>query len=207
MFRTVDMSSDPRRAHFEYFRAMAIPYASVTVPCDITRLRRVTREREYPFFLSTLYCAVNAANDVPELRRRIRGADVVEYDCCDSSHTVALDNGTYCYCRLNCAQPFAEFLPYAQAEVERAKAHPDIDDGEDGDSLFFVTSLPWLSFTAISLPTPSPADSNPRITFGRFFEQDGRILLPLNLTVHHALADGLHIAGFFRNFQSRVADL
>ncbi len=46
----------------------------------------------------------------------------MEYARCDSSHTVALPDGSYCYCRLDCGKPFAEFLPYAQAEVARVKA-------------------------------------------------------------------------------------
>ena len=119
---------------------------------------------------------------------------------------VLLPDGSYCYCRLNCRQSFARFLPYAQAEVERSKAAPCIDDGEDGDSLLFVSSLPWLSFTGLSLPLPQPADSNPRITFGRFFSQDERVLLPVNLTVHHALADGLHVARFFAGLERRAAE-
>ena len=204
--REVDMTRDPRRSQYEYFRTFVDPYASITVNCDITHLRRVTQERGLPFFLTVLHCAINAANDVPELRRRIRGDTAVEYSQCDSSHTVALPDGSYCYCRLNCRQPFARFLPYAQAEVERAKAAPCIDDGEDGDSLLFVSSLPWLSFTGLSLPLPQPADSNPRITFGRFFSQDERVLLPVNLTVHHALADGLHVARFFAELERRAAE-
>lgn len=202
----LDLINDPRRAHFAYFRTMANPYLSVTANCDITALREKTVRESLPFFLSLLYCAIGAANAVPELRRRIRGEDAVEYDRCDSSHTVSLPDGSYCYCRLDCAMPFAEFLPYAQAEVERVKAAPDIDDGEDGDSLFFVSSLPWISFTGLSLPTPSPADSNPRITFGKFFPQEGRILLPVNLTVHHALVDGLHAARFFAELERRCAE-
>lgn len=204
--RVLDLTNDPRRAHFAYFRTMANPYLSVTANCDITALREKTVRESLPFFLSLLYCAIGAANAVPELRRRIRGEDAVEYDRCDSSHTVALPDGSYCYCRLDCAKPFAEFLPYAQAEVERVKAAPDIDDGDDGDSLFFVSSLPWISFTGLSLPTPSPADSNPRITFGKFFPQEGRILLPVNLTVHHALVDGLHAARFFAELEHRCAE-
>lgn len=204
--RVLDLTNDPRRAHFDYFRSMANPYLSVTANCDITALREKTVRESLPFFLSLLYCAIGAANAVPELRRRIRGEDAVEYDRCDSSHTVALPDGSYCYCRLNCAKLFAEFLPYAQAEVERVKAAPDIDDGEDGDSLFFVSSLPWISFTGLSLPTPSPADSNPRITFGKFFPQGGRILLPVNLTVHHALVDGLHAARFFEELERRCKE-
>ena len=185
---------------------MANPYLSVTAECDITALREKTRREKLPFFLSYLYCAANAANGIAELRRRIRGAQAVEYARCDSSHTVALPDGSYCYCRLDCGKPFAEFLPYAQTEVARVKAAPDIDDGEDGESLFFISTLPWLRFTGLSLPTPSPADSNPRITFGKCVEQDGKACLPVNLTVHHALADGLHVARFFEAFEQRTRE-
>lgn len=205
--KTIDMTNDPRRAQYEYFRTFANPYASVTANCDITRLRRTVLENGWPFFLTALYCAVNAANSVPELRRRIKGDTVVEYETCISSHTVSLPNGSYCYCELDCSRPFAQYLPYAQAEVEKAKTKQQLDDGEDPDRLFFVSSLPWVSFTGISLPVPNPADSNVRITFGKFFEQDGKILMPVNLTVHHALADGIHIAKFFEEFERRAAEL
>ena len=205
MYREIDMTSDPRRAQFDYFLPFADPYASVTVECDITPLRR--RAEKLPFFLSVLFCAVNAANEVPELRRRIRDGRVIEFDRCLSSHTVALDNGSYCYCTLDCGMPFADFLPYAQAAVAAAKANPGLEDGEDADRLFFVSSLPWLSFSAISLPVPSPADSNVRITFGKFFEREGKILLPVSLCVHHALADGIHIARFYENLANRICAL
>ncbi len=91
--RTLDLAAYPRRAHFDYFRQMANPYVSVTAPCDITALRRLTQERGLPFFLTVLHCAINAANAVPELRQRIRGEGIVEYDRCLSSHTVALPDG------------------------------------------------------------------------------------------------------------------
>lgn len=204
MYRFLDLSNDPRRAQFDYFRTMASPYVSVTVPCDITLLRTAVKSRGLPFFLTLLHTAINAANDVPELRRRIKGERVAEYDRCLSSHTVALENGAYCYCTLDCAMPLGEFLPYAQAQVAQAVAAPEMDDGEDPDELYFVSSLPWLSFTSLSLPVPNPPDSNVRITFGRFYAQDGKILLPLNLTAHHALADGIHLARFYEAFARRV---
>ncbi len=203
--KLIDMTNDPRRGQFEFFRGFAVPYVSMTVNCDVTHLRRTVLENGWPFFLTALYCAVNAANDVPELRRRIQGDRVVEYERCVSSHTVALPDGTYCYCVLDCAKPFAEYLPYAQAEVEKAKQSRSLDDGDDPARLFFVSSMPWVSFTSVSLPVPDPADSNVRITFGKFFEQGDRILLPVNLCVHHALADGIHMARFYQNFEKRAS--
>lgn len=202
MVRQIDLSNDPRRAQFDYFRNFRAPYVSVTVPVDITRLR----ECGTPLFLSYLWCAIRAANAVPELRRRIDGDRVVEYDRCLSSHTVALPNGSYCYCTLDCEKPFDEFLPYAQAETERAKRAASLTDGADAAQLFFVTALPWLPFSSLSLPVPEPPDSNVRISFGGITEQNGRSLLPVNLTAHHALADGIHLSRFFAAMQERIAE-
>ena len=157
--------------------------------------------------LETLYAAVRAANGVPELRRRIRGDQVVEYDRCPSSPTVALPDGTYCYCSLEVDRPFREFLPYAAAEQERVKAAPTLEDGEDGESLFFVSCVPWLSYTALTQPTPTPADSNPRITWGRWHRQGGRTLLPMTLLANHALVDGIHIARLYENLDRELAAL
>jgi chloramphenicol O-acetyltransferase len=48
------------------------------------------------------WCFVaNAANKVPELRRRIAGDGIIEYSYCNTSHTVALEDGTYCYFEQN----------------------------------------------------------------------------------------------------------
>ncbi len=205
--KIIDMKNDPRRGQFEYFRTFSNPYASMTANCDITHLRQTVLENGWPFFLTVLYCAINAANEVPELRRRIKGNQVVEYETCLSSHTVALPDGTYCYCELDCAKPFAQYLPYAQAEVEKARRSCSMDDGDDPDRLFFVSSIPWLSFTAISMPVPDPPDSNVRINFGRFFEQGDKILLPLNISVHHSLCDGIHIARFYESFEKRASEI
>ena len=134
---------------------------------------------------------------LPELRQRIRGKGIVEYDRCLSSHTVALPDGTYCYCTLDCTQPLGMFLPAAQTELTAVGVQRRHRDPGLVAELFFVSSLPWLAFSAISLPTPTPADSNPRITFGKFTQEGDRVLLPVNLTANHALVDGLHLAAFF----------
>ena len=140
-WRTVDMSRESRRDQFAYFQTLSNPYVGVTVQVDVTELAVWCRERGTSFFLAMLYAAVRAANGVPELRRRIRGDQVVEYDRCPSSHTVALPDGTYCYCSLEVDRPFREFLPYAAAEQERVKAAPTLEDGEDGESLCPVAVL------------------------------------------------------------------
>ena len=44
---------------------------------------------------------------------------------------------------------------------------------------------------------PTPADSNPRITWGRFAATGEKTLIPVTLLCNHALVDGRHLAAFF----------
>lgn len=49
--------------------------------------------------------------------------------------------------------------------------------------------------------------SYPRSNWGKYVTRDGRITLPVTLTVHHALADGLHISRFYENLGRELAEL
>ena len=204
-FRVIDIEQDPRREQYAYFRSLANPYVGLTVNVDVTALLEWTKETHSSFFLSFLYAAVRAANSVPELRRRIRGERVVEYANCPSSHTVALDNGAYCYCQLEVNSSLEDFLTYAAEAQRQAREHPSLDDGEDGESLLFVSCVPWLSYTSITQPVPVPADSNPRITWGKYFRQGEQTMMPVTLLAHHALVDGIHIARFYETLDREVA--
>lgn len=196
-YRSIDLERWPRREHFAYFSAMADPYVGVTAEVDITEFLSACRRAELPFFLSFLYCAGRAANAVPQLRQRIVDGAPVEFANCDTSHTVLREDGTYSYCRLDCMQPFARYLPAALALQKEARERGGLDDGEDAVSLFFVSTLPWVRYTAIRQPVPAPADSNPRLTWGRFSEQGGRVSMPVTVLANHALVDGAHIGAFF----------
>lgn len=193
----IDMENYPRRAHFSYFTGMAYPYAGITANVDITDYLAAVKRNGRPFFHSFLYAATNAANQVRELRQRILDGRIIEFEACRSSYTVALPDETYCYCNVDAAMPYTDFLSYARKRQEQAMAQATLDDGDEALSLFFVSSLPWVSYTSILQPTTVPADSNPRITWGKYVSQDGKTLIPVTLLCHHALVDGIHFAKFF----------
>ena len=111
--------------------------------------------------------------------------------------TLALPDGSYCYCTLPERETLAEYLPAAEEAGALALRAGSIEDGEDGDSLLFLSSLPWLHYEAFTQPVPTPADSNPRITWGRFAATGEKTLIPVTLLCNHALVDGRHLAAFF----------
>ena len=198
----IDLETYPRRSHYEFFKSYAYPYMGITANVDVTNLYNAAKARGGSPFLAFLWAAANAANSVPELRQRMVGEGIVEYDHCDTAHTVALPDGTFVNCRTDCRRSFDEFLVYGKQCQEEAKGrHGFVQPGDDETELIFVSSTPWVTFTQVIQPTPIPADSNVRIVFGKFFEQNGRKLMPLAIQVNHALVDGLHVGQFYQRFQ------
>lgn len=205
-YQWIDMERFPRREHFAYFSSLAYPYVGVTVNVDISVLLQKIRGEKLPFFLSACYCVTRAANSVPELRQRIKDGGIIEFDQCVASHTVALEDGTFCYCQLENIPDFYEYIREGKKAQEAAKRQASIaENPEEALEKFFVSSLPWLSYTALVQPVPSPADSNPRITFGKYFSQGERVLLPVSLLCNHALVDGRHIAAFYQAMEQELA--
>lgn len=203
-YELIPLSDYKRRAHFEYFSSLAQPYAGLTVSIEIQDFLQVVKRKGYPFFLTFLYCVSRSANRIPELRQRIGEEGIRQYRHCPTSHTVALEDGTYCYCALRSDLPFEDYLPYAQAAQEAARTARSLEDGEEGESLFFVSCLPWVSYEALVQPTPFPADSNPRITWGAYRWEGERAVLPVSLLCHHALVDGLHMARFYQALREEL---
>ena len=56
-------------------------------------------------------------------------------------------------------------------------------------------------------PSVSRDDSNPRFSWGKFTEENGRVTLPVSLFINHALADGWHVTRFYRNLDRELAEL
>ena len=204
-YRTIDLASDPRRAHFEYFRTLQYPMLGVTVEEDVTDLKAFCSARGCSFYLAFMHLAAQAANAVPQLRRRIRDGGIVEYEACGTSHVEALADGAYGYCTLWHGGDWDEYLPYAASAREACRQSGSIEEDEDVDALYFITSLPWLHYTQLIQPTAGGDESNPRISWGRFEANgEGRLMLPVTLLVHHALADGVHVAQFYRELEARL---
>lgn len=204
--KIIDLETYPRRSHYEFFKAVAYPYVGLTANVDVTNLLAFAKKAGGSGFLACLWAAANAANRVPQLRQRIVNDTIVEFDHCDSAHTVALEDTTFCNCRTDCRLPLSEFLVYGRQRQEEAKQHHGFAaTQEDETGLIFLSCVPWVAFTQVIQPAPIPADCNPRIVFGKYIRQGDRTLMPLHIQCNHALVDGYHLGEFYRCFQE-IAD-
>lgn len=201
MKKIIDLENYPRRSHYAFFKNMAYPYVGLTANVEVTNLVQYAKAQGGSSFLACLWAAANAANRVPELRQRMVGEQIIEFDHCDTAHTVALEDHTFCNCRTDCRMELPDFLVYGKArQQEAAKNHGFAATTTDETGLIFLSCVPWVTFTQVIQPSPIPADSNPRIVFGKYFREGQKLLMPLHIQCNHALVDGYHLGRFFEEF-------
>ena len=119
--RKLALSAYARKTHFDYFRSLSYPYVGVTINVEIIDWIRTVKERRRPFFFSFLYAVTNATNQVQEFRQRIEGDEIIEFDECASSCTVALPDESYCTASYHAACHLTNFFPMQRQNRRRRK--------------------------------------------------------------------------------------
>ncbi|WP_253198227.1 MULTISPECIES: CatA-like O-acetyltransferase [unclassified Clostridium] len=111
-------------------------------------------------------------------------------------------NEIFSFCTAEFIDGFKEFKINTSNEIERTKNNVSIGNGTGRDDLIYTTSIPWVSFTSITHPIQmNPVASVPIIAWGKYFEENGKIKLPLSVQVHHSLVDGAHVGHYFNKIQ------
>lgn len=201
-----DIENWKRKDHYNYFKQLDYPHFSICANLDITNFYRFIKENELPFFISVLYASTKTANSIKEFRFRIREDKVIEHEIVSPSFTVMTDGEVFSFCTSNYLENFQDFRNNTQKEIERVKSNINIQDEPGRDDLLYITSIPWISFTNISHPIQmNPVDCIPRISWGKFFDENGRVKLPISVQAHHALVDGIHI-GYYYNIIQDIFD-
>jgi len=206
MKRKIDLTCYKRLGMFQAFKDREMPCFSITCNVDITELVRFTKAKGYRFFISMSYALSRAFNSLPELRQRLIGSELYEFKVVHPSYTVLLDDTNFSFCDSLYMEDFGAYYEHAARRIEAVRQCPDCGKGEKHHS-FFITNLPWFSFTSITHPYDKSYASVPVVSMGKYFRQGERILLPVGVQVHHGIVDGYHVGLFYEQLIRCVRDL
>lgn len=212
--RVIDLDNWPRREHYRLFSGMEFPHVGICVQVDITDLWANRARLDASPTVALAYVITRAANRVPELRQRIHGETIVEYDVVHPLIAVLGEDDLFGVVTLTYDPDFATFAPTAAELLAKAKEgtsleeFPHDQEGEFArDDLLSTTMLPWLSFTSFSLTRRPWVDAIPLLALGKVLQAGDRNLLPFSVNFHHALVDGLHIARYVKYIEEEAQAL
>lgn len=195
-FHLIDMEKWERREHYHYYRDLLKVRYNLNVNVDITELLAQVKEQKLKFYPVFIYIIMRAVNQNREMRMQTDSEGRLGYwDECHPSYTIFHpDDKTFSDIWTKYSPDFTTFYRAAVRDMEEyrdvkgVKAKPGRPD-----NFCAVSCVPWLSFTGYASDTYSDSPMLfPVVLFGRYFEENGRILLPLGIAVNHAAADGYH---------------
>jgi chloramphenicol O-acetyltransferase type A len=202
MTQYLDIAQWSRRATYEFYRNFEQPFFNICAMVDVTRLRNYCKTQGFSFAIAALYCGARVGNELEAFRYRLRDEGVLVHPQQDIGSTVLLENESMVFAYFKYHPDFHTFYEGAAEEMARAKSGQAFDPADDRDDLIHHSTFPWVHFTSfMHARRHRSSDSIPKMVYGKFQEQQGRVMLPVSVEVHHALMDGLHVGRYFQHFE------
>ncbi|HEY1199969.1 MAG TPA: CatA-like O-acetyltransferase, partial [Niastella sp.] len=95
MKTAIDISTWPRKDHYEFFTQFTEPFFGITASIDCTVAYQNAKDQKLSFYLYYLYQALKAANSIENFRYRIVDKKVYLYDVVNASPTVNRPDNTF----------------------------------------------------------------------------------------------------------------
>ncbi|MCB0703907.1 MAG: chloramphenicol acetyltransferase [Saprospiraceae bacterium] len=207
-YRQIDIRTWSRKELFHHFLNFEDPFFNITSSVDVTRLMDFCKKENQSFFLSYMFFATNAANEIPEFRLRLLHKHLVEYPVIHSGSTILNPDDTFSFCYFDQDDNLYRFLEKGRIAIEELRKKGGVEPREDQLDMIHCSTIPWLSFTSFKhARRGGQEDSIPKLVFGKVYEDHGKKWMPVSVEVHHALMDGLHVGRFFECFQQKIRTL
>ncbi len=200
-YQVIDESTWKRAVHCNIFRNYVEPAFCVTFELDISHFLKQVKTWNYSFTMSMIYAVSKCANEIEAFRYRFVDGQIVLFDRVDTSFTY-IDPGEELFKVVNV--PMEDTMEaYVKSAVETAANQKEYFTGPMGNDVFQFSPLPWLTFTHISHTNSGKKDSaTPMFDWGKYFERDGKILMPFSVQAHHSFVDGLHVGQLAKRLQT-----
>lgn len=202
-----DFENWPRREIYEFFSAVSQPFYSVTFRVDVTRVHEYVKARGLSFYYALTWLVTRAVNRVPEFLLTIRGGQVQELPRREPSFT-DIRPGSDCFymVTMNGMDELDEFC--REAKRRSAAQEVFLDPESESDALIYISCAPWLDITALTNERDFDRDDAvPRIAWGKYTEENGRLALGMSVEVNHRLIDGVHLGQFAKALDEEIARL
>ena len=202
-YKVIDRETYYRKAVFRHFSEDCKCSISMTARIDVTELAEHSRQTGTKFYINFLYILSKVLNSRDDYKMDyLYNTDtLICYDVIHPCHYVFHEDTETCttvhsvYC-----EDYKTFYENALRDLENAKENRAYEfDSEKYPNWFDASYISWLSYDSLNLELPDGyLYFPPIINWGRYREENGRLVMPVTVRLNHAIADGFLVANVFR---------
>ncbi|MBQ1403060.1 MAG: chloramphenicol acetyltransferase [Oscillospiraceae bacterium] len=208
-YKVVDKDTYYRKGVFRHFSEDCKCSVSMTARIDVTELVNHSRKTNTKFYLNFLYLLSKVMNSREDYRMGYlwQTDELICYDTVNPTQYVFHDDTETCTpVYTEYSENYAVFYSNAYADLERAKKTREYGlDSVNHPNWFDASYISWLSYDSLNIELPDGyLFFAPIINWGKYREENGKLVMPVSVRLNHAIADGYLVANVFRLLQQEV---
>ena len=211
-YKVIDQEQYYRKGVFRHFSEDCKCSTSMTARVDVTELVGWSKKTGTKFYINFLYVLSKALNSRDDYRMawRWERSELICYDRINPTQYVFHEDTETCtpvYTDYN--EDYELFYRNALADVEKAKRTREYGlDAANHPNWFDASYISWLSYDSLNIELPDGyLYLLPIVNWGRYREENGRLMMPVSVRLNHAVADGYLVAKVFRLLEEEIRDL
>ena len=208
-YHIVDRSAWSRGALFQYYLDSMRVVMSLTVDMDVTPLVRYVKGRGLKFYPAMIWAVSRVINAHDEFKYGWDASgNLIRWDFVSPSYAhFHREDENFTKLVTEYAGELSVFHARFLRDRERYREFRGVVEHQP-PNFFDVSCLPWVRYRHFDVHVfDQGMFLAPVVTWGRYEEEQGRLIMPLTMNIHHAVADGFHLSRFFREVQELMDGL
>ena len=208
-YKVIDIEKYYRKGVFRHFSEDCKCSTSMTARIDVTDLVHYSQKEGTKFYINFLYIMSKVLNSREDYRMGYlyKTDELICYDVINPTQYVFHEDTETCtpiYTKYD--ENYEKFYSNALKDVEMAKNTREyMLDIANHPNWFDASFIPWLSYDSLNIELP---DGHlffaPIINWGKYREENGRLVMPVSVRLNHAIADGYLVAIVFRLLEQEI---
>lgn len=208
-YTLVNLNEWGRGSLFKFYIDKMRIVMSLTADVNVTNLRAYSKKNNLNFYPLMLWVVSKIINSHDEFKYSWDDAgNLIKWDFVSPSYTdFHADDENFVKMVTEYSDDLFEFCSRVDKDRQRHKNEQAILVNQP-PNFFDVSCLPWIKYSHFDIHVFDEGKFlAPVITWGKFEEKDGKLIMPLTMNIHHAVADGFHLSRFFNEVQELVDSL
>ena len=209
-YKVIDKETYYRKGVFRHFSEDCKCSVSITSRVDVTRLAEVSKKTGTKFYINFLYLLTKVLNSRDDYRMAYlwQSEEIICYDVINPTQYVFHEDTETCTPVYSNYDPdYKTFYDNALADIEKAKQTREYGlDPANHPNWFDASFISWLSYDSLNVELPDGyLYFQPIINWGKYREENGRLMMPLTVRMNHAIADGYLVAKVYKLLDEEIA--
>ena len=210
-YKVINKDTYYRKGVYRRFTEDCKCSVSMTARIDVTKLVDYSKKTNTKFYINFLFILSKVLNSRDDYKMDYwyDTDELICYDVINPTHYIFHEDTETCtlvyseYC-----ENYEIFYQNTMKDIEKAKETREFGlDDKNHPNWFDASYISWISYDSLHMELPDGyLYFPPIVNWGRYHEENNKLMMPLTVRLNHAIADGFLIANVFRLLQKEIEE-